>query len=121
MKLYYSYILLAFYSISCSKNQHPMIIKGNIPNLPDGIMYLSNLEGNRIDSAKTIKGVFIITHEWNEKEPEYIKVDHIDKKGILRFFSFTTSAKYKGVAGWATDVFLSDPTIIINGNLKYDT
>jgi thiol-disulfide isomerase/thioredoxin len=118
---YYLLILFTFCFISCSQNQHHTIIKGDIPNLPDGTMYLANLEGDRIDSAKTIKGVFTITHKWNEKEPKYIKVNHIDKKGILRFFSFTTNAKYKGVAGWGTEAFLSDPTITIDGNLKYDT
>jgi thiol-disulfide isomerase/thioredoxin len=115
------FIVIAALTISCKNKENQIVIKGNIPNLPDGTMYLSNLEGDRIDSAKTIKGVFIITHKWNEKEPKYIKIDHIDKKGILRFFSFTTNAKYKGVAGWQTEAFLSDPTIIINGNLKYDT
>jgi thiol-disulfide isomerase/thioredoxin len=81
-------------------------------------MYLSNPEGDRIDSAKTIKGVFTITHKWNEKEPTYIKVNHIDKKGILRFFSFTTNAKYKGTPGWSTDVFYSDTIISLHGKFK---
>lgn len=115
------FVIISILTISCKNGEKQTVIKGNIPNLPDGTMYLSNLEGDRIDGAKTIKGVFIITHKWNEKEPKYIKVNHIDKKGILRFFSFTTNAKYKGVAGWQTEAFLSDPTIIINGNLKYDT
>lgn len=118
-KIFFLSVLL--FTICCKKNENETIIKGNIPNLPDGIMYLSNPEGDKIDSAKTIKGVFTITHKWNEKEPTYIKVNHIDKKGILRFFSFTTNAKYKGVAGWGTEAFLSDPTITIDGNLKYDT
>lgn len=118
---YIFFVIILVLTISCKNNENQTIIKGKIPNLPDGIMYLANLEGNRIDSATTVQGIFTITHKWNEKEPKYIKVEHIDKKGILRFFSFTTNAKYKGVAGWATDVFLSDPTIIINGNLKYDT
>jgi thiol-disulfide isomerase/thioredoxin len=118
---YIFFVIISVLTISCKNKENQIVIKGNIPNLPDGTMYLSNLEGDRIDSAKTMKGVFIITHKWNEKEPKYIKVNHIDKKGILRFFSFTANAKYKGVAGWATDVFLSDPIIIINGNLKYDT
>ncbi|WP_415325471.1 thioredoxin-like domain-containing protein [Chryseobacterium sp. MMS23-Vi53] len=115
------FVVICILTISCNNDEKQTVIKGNIPNLPDGTMYLANLEGGRIDSAKTIKGVFTITHKWNEKEPTYIKINHIDKKGILRFFSFTTNAKYKGVAGWATEAFLSDPTITINGNLKYDT
>lgn len=118
---YIFFVIISILTISCKNNENQTIIKGNIPNLPDGTMYLANLEGDRIDSAKTIKGIFTITHKWNEKEPKYIRVNHIDKKGILRFFSFTTNAKYKDVAGWATEAFLSDPSITINGNLKYDT
>lgn len=114
-------IIISILTISCKNDENQTIIKGNIPNLPDGTMYLATIEGDRIDSAKTIKGIFTITHKWNEKEPQYIKIDHIDNKGILRFFSFTTNAKYKGTAGWATEAFLSDPTITIDGNLKYDT
>jgi len=118
MKLYYLLIPFVFCSISCSKTQRRTAITGNIPNLPDGTMYLSNPEGDKIDSAKTIKGIFTITHQWNEKEPTYIKVNHIDKKGILRFFSFTTNAKYRGTPGWSTDVFYSDTIISLHGKFK---
>ncbi|GAA4158266.1 hypothetical protein GCM10022217_19310 [Chryseobacterium ginsenosidimutans] len=112
------FVVISILTISCKNDEKQTVINGNIPNLPDGIMYLSNPEGDRIDSAKTIKGIFTITHKWNEKEPKYIKVNHIDKKGILRFFSFTTNAKYKGTPGWSTDVFYSDTIISLHGKFK---
>ncbi|PTT67972.1 DUF4369 domain-containing protein, partial [Chryseobacterium sp. HMWF001] len=121
MKLYYLLILFIFCFTSCSKNQQQTIIKGNIPNLPDGTVYLfKDYPSNKVDSVKSINGVFKISHKWFEKEPVYIGIDHIDKKGVLRFFSFRTNAKYKG-SGWGTSVFLSDSIIEIMGNLKYDT
>jgi thiol-disulfide isomerase/thioredoxin len=113
------FIVISILTISCKNDEKQTVIKGNIPNLPDGTMYLANLEGDRIDSAKTIKGVFTITHKWNEKEPKYIKVNHIDKKGVFRFFSFITNAKYKG-ASWGTEAFLSDSLITMDGKLSYD-
>lgn len=107
--------------LSCEKHAKTTIIKGNIPNLPDGTVYLfKDYPSNKVDSVKSINGVFKISHKWFEKEPVYIGIDHIDKKGVLRFFSFRTNAKYKG-SGWGTSVFLSDSIIEIMGNLKYDT
>lgn len=106
--------------ISCSKKPQETLIKGNIPNLPDGFIYLLSIEGDKLDSTMTKKGKFQLAHTWVEKEPRYIRINHIDEKGILRFFSFRTNAKYRG-ANWGTEAFLSDPLIEINGNLKYDT
>lgn len=108
--------------LSCGKHAKTTIIKGNIPNLPDGTVYLfKDNPSNKVDSVKSINGVFKISHKWFEKEPVYIGINHVDNNGALRLFSFTTNAKYKGVAGWGTSVFLSDSIIEIMGNLKYDT
>jgi len=123
IRLLITQLLIFLFSliVSCSKSQSLTIIEGDIPNLPDGTLYLYEGDGtNRIDSVKTNKGIFKLSHRWNKKEPLYIGIDHVDKKGVLRFFSFMTNAKYRG-AGWGTSVFLSDPIIKINGNLKYDT
>lgn len=114
-------LFICFLFFSCSKKNNQTIIRGNIPNLPDGTMYM--FEGNstnRIDSTKTTNGKFTLVHKWSGSEPVYIGIDHVDNKGILRLFSFTTNAKYKGIKGWGTNIFLSDPTITINGNLTYD-
>lgn len=113
------FVIISILIISCKNDEKQTVIKGNIPNLPDGTMYLANLDGDRIDSAKTIKGVFNITHKWNEKETKYIKINHIDKKGVFRFFSFITNAKYRG-ARWGTEAFLSDSLIRMDGKLSYD-
>lgn len=81
-------------------------------------MYLDEIEIKNIDSAKTVDGKFKITHKWDESEPKWIRINHVDKKGVKRLFSFTTNAKYRNVAGWATTVFYSDSIIVINGNLR---
>ncbi|MCL1674363.1 TlpA disulfide reductase family protein [Elizabethkingia meningoseptica] len=112
-------ILLFFYSLSCSRKEHKTLIKGNIPNLPDGTLYLYKDEsGSRIDSTDTKNGVFQLVHQWRGNiEPVYLGLDHIDHKGVLRAFSFPTNARYKG-AGWEFQYFFSDSVIAINGKLK---
>ena len=112
-----TFLLLIF---SCQKTNKQTIVEGNIPNLPDGTMYLWEVDAsNKIDSAKISKGNFKISHQWNEnKEPAFIGIFHIDKNGIKRLFNFTTNAKYRNVPGWATNVFYSDSIITINGNFK---
>lgn len=119
MKFFFFTILL--FTIGCEKTERQTTIKGNIPNLPDGTVYLfKDYADNKVDSTKSKNGIFTITHTWDNDEPNYIGINHMDDKGVYRLFSFTTNAKYKGVAGWGTNVFMSDSNIAINGNLKYD-
>lgn len=105
--------------ISCKKDNQT-IIKGNIPNLPDGVIYLiQDYDDNKIDSAETKNGIFEIKHIFNKNsEPVFLGLTHMDTKGVKRLFSFITNAKYKGVGGWGTSLFLSDPTVVINGKIK---
>ena len=117
LKIYFLFLIF-----SCSKNKYQTSIQGNIPNLPDGTIFLfKDNPNNKVDSTETKNGKFSLIHVWKEDEPSYIGIDHIDRNGINRFFNFTTKANYKKVPGWGTNVFLSDPVININGNLKYDT
>ncbi|MDQ1097166.1 MULTISPECIES: TlpA disulfide reductase family protein [Chryseobacterium] len=113
-------ILLIFYSVfSCSKKDKQTIIRGCIPNLPDGILYLYKDDSSqRIDSVKTVNGSFGIIHHWKSTSiPTYLGIDHIDQKGILRSFNFPTNANYKK-GKWESQFFMSDSLILINGTIK---
>lgn len=115
--------VLSFFIFSCSDNKvHQTIIKGNIPNLPDGMMYLYEDNGtNRIDSIKTKNGKFNFIYKWKKNsEPVYLGLDHVDNKGTFRFFGFLTQAKYKG-APLNQSRFLSDSAVIINGEIFDNT
>lgn len=115
-------VVFLLFVFCCKKTEKQTIIKGNISNLPNGTVYLfKDYAGNRIDSTKSKNGIFTLIHKWENDEPVYIGIDHVDNTGVNRFFSFTTNAKYKGVPGWGTAVFLSDSSIIMKGNLKYNT
>ncbi|MCS3868153.1 thiol-disulfide isomerase/thioredoxin [Chryseobacterium ginsenosidimutans] len=120
MRKNFLFILVIFLlQISCNE-KNSTSIKGSIPNLPDGTMYMWE-EGpaNKIDSSITHNGNFKISHEWNEnKEPNIIGIYHIDKSGIKRLFNFTTNASYNGTPGWSTNVFYSDTIISLNGKFK---
>ena len=112
------FILFLLFILSCSRDKQT-VIEGNIPNLPDGTVYLyKDWAGNKIDSIRSKNGVFSFTYKWdNSGEPVYLGIDHKDDKGISRLFSFPTHAKYRG-SGWNTSTFLSDSVISIKGNIK---
>lgn len=112
------FLIIAF--ISCNKKDTQISIRGNYTNLPDGIMYLcQDNDLNKIDSVKTIKGKFNFSYRIKNKknEPIYLSLHHIDRKGMFRFISFTTDAKYRD-GKWFAPTFLSDSIITINGKLK---
>jgi thiol-disulfide isomerase/thioredoxin len=113
-------ILLLFFLFSCNQNDKEIRIIGNISNLPDGQMYLyKDISTNRIDSISTKNGEFLLVHKIknNSKEPIYLGLDHVDRKGITRLISFPTSSKFKG-AGFNSQYFLSDSEIFIKGLIK---
>lgn len=101
---------------SCSERKYKStIIKGNIPNLPDGTMYLfKETMLDKIDSVSTIKGKFKIIYKNTTNAPVSLGLFHIDKKNIRRDFGFPTNSKYRN-APLVQSVFLSDPVINING------
>ncbi|MFP3599292.1 thioredoxin-like domain-containing protein [Chryseobacterium sp. SIMBA_029] len=103
---------------SCSQDKHQTILKGDIPNLPDGTLYVyENSPDNIIDSVNVKNGKFNLAHQWKpEKEPSYLGIDHIDKNGTKRLIDFPTHAQYRK-AKWNTSLFLSDSIISISGNL----
>lgn len=111
----YTFLYLLFLLVSlcsCSEKQTVRII-GNIPNLPDGVLYLwTGTMFNRIDSVETVKGHFEITHDFKGKLPLYIGIFHQDKKNFRRIFGFHTS-----VPKWGSSTFMSDSLITINGNI----
>ncbi|WP_294288429.1 TlpA disulfide reductase family protein [uncultured Chryseobacterium sp.] len=104
--------------ISCKETARQTIINGNIPNLPDGKLYLYKDKYNdRIDSVETHKGEFEMRYQRKTTEPQYLGIEHIDQQGIKRSFSFPTNAKYKG-SGCNSQYFFSDSIILIHGALE---
>lgn len=108
-------ILFLFTFFSCSKNQQQTVtIVGDIPNLPDGVLYLwKETMLDKIDSVKTSKGHFEINYKINEKSPIYIGIFHEDKNKVKRIFGFLTN-----VPKWGSSTFMSDPLITIKGNME---
>ncbi|WP_027380190.1 TlpA disulfide reductase family protein [Chryseobacterium daeguense] len=122
MKIYISIFLLIITTFSCSKeNANKTLITGNIPNLPDGTMYLfkeTMLE--KIDSTKVVSGKFEFKYFNKTNLPVYLGIFHIDKKNVKRVFGFPTKSKYKG-SPLVQSVFMSDPFIKINGEFFDNT
>ncbi|WP_312341383.1 TlpA disulfide reductase family protein [Chryseobacterium binzhouense] len=115
MKKYYSYFLILC-TLSCTETKHTLI-SGDINNLPDGKMYLyKDNVNNRIDSTIVKNGKFNFDYIWNDSEPVYLGLDHVDKKKVTRAFNFPTESKYLG-AGWNSPNFLSDSIIKITGKI----
>ncbi len=109
------FVIISILSISCKNDEKQTSITGNIPNLPDGTMYLfkeTMLE--KIDSTKVINGKFEFKYSNITKSPVYLGIFHIDKKNIKRVFGFPTKSKYQG-SPLVQSVFMSDPFIKING------
>ena len=109
--LYIICLFVLFYS--CSKNNAVKIV-GNVPNLPDGTIYLwKESLLSKIDSAQITKGRFEINFINKEKEPVYLGLFHVDKMGFKRIFGFRTN-----VPSWGSPTFMSDPLITIKGNVE---
>lgn len=117
---YFSCLLLILFS--CKKHENNLLIKGNIPNLPDGTLFLSKDNFfDKIDSVKTINGKFEYNYSNKiENEPMYLVLKHIDNEGVFRHIGFKTKGKFKN-AGYESSSFLSDSIITINGNLIDNT
>ena len=115
-------LFFSIFIISCSKNQRNTIIDGNIPNLPNGKLYLFEDNGtNKIDSVTTKNGKFKFVYNWNKNsEPVYLGLIHKDNCGVLRFFGYPTNSKYKG-SPMDQSSFFSDSIIKINGKIFDNT
>lgn len=110
------FILLLIFS-SCSENKKVVIIEGDIPNLPDGTIFLSNNTYNdKIDSVITKNGKFKICYTLKSEEPIYMGLHHIDANGVFMLTGFPTNAKYNN-SGYKSSLFMSDSIIIIKGKL----
>ncbi|WP_375180778.1 DUF4369 domain-containing protein [Chryseobacterium sp.] len=78
--------------LSCEKHAKTTIIKGNIPNLPDGTLYIFKESMlNKLDSIPTSNGKFELKYKNQSNIPEYIGIFHIDKKNVKRVFGFPTN------------------------------
>jgi len=108
--LFITFILV----ISCSKNENETIIRGNIPNLPDGTLYVFKESMlNRLDSIQTTRGKFELKYKNKIDIPIYVGLFHVDKRNIKRIFGFPTD-----VPKWGSSVFMTDSLIEINGNIE---
>lgn len=106
--------IMLFLCLFASCEQNEILIKGNINDLPDGIMYLcKDNNTNNIDSVETINGKFNFKHKL-ETEPIYLALHHIDQNKIFRMISFPTDAKYNN-SSYNSSLFLSDSIISFNG------
>ncbi|QWT84559.1 AhpC/TSA family protein [Chryseobacterium sp. PCH239] len=109
---------IALFFLSCSKKDSIRII-GDLPNLPDGTIYLfQDTEDHIIDSAQTKKGKFEISHLFDENQLGYLGVYHKDQKKITRYFSYLTYIKYRGSGSYVSR-FIKDSLIIMSGEIKY--
>lgn len=119
VKYFLCFFLFLF---SCKKNENNVYIKGNIPNLPNGTLFLSRDNFfDKIDSVKTINGKF--EFKYNNKtlnQPIYLVLNHIDNEGVFSAISFPTNAKYNN-SGYSSSAFLSDSIVLINGLFKDNT
>ena len=109
--IYTIFLLLVVYS--CDKSNSVNIV-GDIPNLPDGTIYLwKETMLTKIDSAQVRKGRFEINYINKEKEPVYLGLFHVDKNGLKRIFGFKTN-----IPKWGSPTFMSDSLISIKGNIE---
>ncbi|MEY8758691.1 TlpA family protein disulfide reductase [Chryseobacterium tongliaoense] len=112
-KLFLYLLFLSVFTYSCNDRKTVRIV-GDIPNLPDGTMYLwKETMLDKIDSVETSKGHFEINYELTDELPIYIGIFHLDKKNIQRVIDFKTN-----VPKWGSATFMSDPFIKIQGNLE---
>ncbi|HIB8181428.1 TPA: thioredoxin-like domain-containing protein [Elizabethkingia anophelis] len=110
--------MLIFISCNALFKAQSTVIKGNIPNLPDGTLYLyQNKPSNIIDSTKTIYGKFEIKHLFKTKNAVYLGLAHLDKQQIRRLFFIPVNSK-TGEASHNLQFFMSDPLIAIKGNIQ---
>lgn len=110
--------LFSIVTFSCfQQNIKENIIRGNLSNLPNGTLYLSQEQFfNKIDSVKTIDGKFEFKYYNKENEPKYLVLNHIDENGVFRFIGFKTHGKFKD-SNYESSSFLSDSLIKIEGTL----
>lgn len=103
----------------CSGSVNPVIIYGNIKDLPDGLMILSGTNNKAlaipIDSTISEKGKFSFKIQPNI--PMFLTLTLKGKDGIKYFFDFITNKKYKG-GTWHSEFFMRDDSIFISGALK---
>ena len=115
----FSVLFFCLIFLSCNEKNKQTIINGDIPNLPNGTLYLyMGSATNRIDSVATHNGKFTLIHKWEKdaNEPVYLGIDHVDKIGVLRAFVHPTNAKNRG-SGWYSSNFFSDSLITIKGSI----
>lgn len=73
MKRHFILSLLAMASVAIAHAQYK--INGNVPDLPDGTMYLE-IRGKKVDSAKVERNCFTLVGKQELEAPEYVHMYH---------------------------------------------
>jgi hypothetical protein len=117
----FSYLIGILFLTACNSSPDYLTIKGNLPELPDGMMLLKGRYPETIvDSTPIRDGVFEFKIPKKEY-PEPIKTSlyYLSPEGERKGFVVTTG--YKGKAGFGgipgTDTFMLEDGIEINGPL----
>ena len=112
-------LLLIFLVTACKQNDTPttITIKGNLKNLPDGKLILSQIYPPlKIDSTITKNGVFSFSLSTTKfPEPMISVLNHYDKNGTQRFFVFPTKLERNTLT---TNAFMTEDNVQIEGTLK---
>lgn len=95
-----------------------VIIEGNIRNLPDGTLYITEW-GQEIDSVETKNGKFTLEIiKGTDFEPIYIGFLHISPSDSMRrIFLFDTKAKYKSKPMATSSIMLEENLLELYGEL----
>jgi thiol-disulfide isomerase/thioredoxin len=115
------FVWAGFCVMSCTNHQKAdtLLVKGNIENLPDGKMYLSEW-GSRIDSTETKNGKFAFEmNKGDNFEPKYVEFSHVSHSdSMVRVFMFDSKAKYKSKPLNSSQLLLSEDFPELVGNFK---
>ena len=119
IKIITRFLIVVFFIGGCNDTSNMKYIKGNLKNLPDGKFILHQIYPPvTIDSTNSHNGIFSFSVSSKLfPEPTMVTIDHYDKKGVKRIFSFITNLKYKGDS-LRLSTFLLEDTINIVGTLK---
>lgn len=114
-------LTLYFILPGCNKsdNKTITILKGNIPNLPDGKIYAQDKILNIIDSTMSKNGIFKFNLPKDSlSEPVYAQLMHVaTKDSVKRRFLFKTSTKIRGYPLWTSLIMLEENGSELNGTM----
>lgn len=113
-------LLLCVFAGSCEPQKTHITVKGDVKNLPDGTMYITEIypEFNKsVDSTEVRNGKFKFKiSSQNFPESPVVKLHHIDKNGLKTIIGFPSKRKIKGHKSYEEKFMLEDG-VEINGRL----